>query len=587
MKKSALFVLSLMLLITAFLAGCSDKTANPTPTTTTAPVESVATSAPTPTPKPEGPQPGGTITYGFTQPFKGVFDPAWYGGEDDSLVLGFMADSFFKTGDDLKTYPNLAEWKESADHKVFTFSIKKGVKWHNGDELTVEDWKFALEVIASKEYTEAKGSRYSNVEMIQGVEEYRDGKAKEISGIKVIDPYTIEITVKEAAVNTLDNLWNYPMNKKYFTGVAIKDMPNSDQVRKNPIGLGPFKVKKIQPGEFVELVRNDDYWQGKPLLDGVVYKVVDGALATSLLEKGEIDIMQIPNSQYKDVEKLANVEIKKEPSLSFSYIGFKLGKWDKKNEKIVVDPKSKFADKKLRQAMYYSLDRQGLIDAFSNGLGVPVSVPMPTVSWAMVPTDQINNYAYDPDKAKKMLDEAGYKDINGDGMREDPQGKKLTINFDAMSGSEIAEPRAQAIIQMFREVGLDVKLNGGALKEMNTFYDLVENDDPSVELFMGAWIMASDPDPSGLWRSNDFWNFPRWFTPESEKLISEGIGEKAFDQNYRKQVYADWQKIVNEEVPMMYLNAPIDVNVINKRLQGVHTNSFGNQTDVHKWWVKQ
>ncbi|MBU7317755.1 oligopeptide ABC transporter substrate-binding protein [Paenibacillus oleatilyticus] len=578
MEKKASMILSALLLLAVSLTGCTDKAPEGTDTPKKVEENKAATSEP---------KPGGIVKYGYTQPFKGVLDRAFYGGQDDDLILRFMMDDLLKTGDDLKTYPNIAEWTESDDHKTFTFKIKPGVKWHNGDELTMEDWKFALETIAHKDYTAAGGSRYSNVEMVVGVEDYREGKAKDIAGIKLIDNYTMSVTVKSAAPNTISNLWSYPMPKKYFAGVAVKDMLNSDQVRKKPIGIGPFKVKKIQPGEYVEMERFDDYWGGKPLLDGVIYKVVAGNMATSLLENGEIDIMEVPNSQFKDVEKLKNVNIDKQDALSYAYIGFKLGTWDKKSEKIVANPKSKFADKRLRQAMYYALDRQALIDAFANGLSKTISAPMPGVSWAKIPDDQLNPYEYNPDKAKKLLDEAGYKDTNGDGLREDPQGNKLTFNFDAMSGTEVAAPRAQTMMQMWKDVGLDVKLNGGALKEFNAFYDVVENDDPSVELFAGAWSLASDPDPKALWKSNVLWNFPRWNSAESDRLIDEGISEKAFDQNYRKEVYHKWQKLVNEEVPMMFLYSPIDVTVSNKRLQNVKANSFTNQIDVHKWWVTQ
>lgn len=81
------------------------------------------------------------------------------------------------------------------------------------------------------------------------------------------------------------------------------------------------------------------------------------------------------------------------------------------------------------------------------------------------------------------------------------------------------------------------------------------------------------------------WNFPRWFTDESDRLIKEGIGEKAFDFETRKQIYIDWQKIVNEELPMIFMYSPVDLNAVNKRLGGVHVNAFSNQVDVHLWHI--
>jgi peptide/nickel transport system substrate-binding protein len=442
------------------------------------------------------PKAGGTVTYGYSSPFQGLFEPAFYEGEDDYNVLQFTTEAMFTIEDDLTTVPNIATWQESEDHKVFTFKIKPGIRWHNGDELTVEDWKFALETIASPDYT---GSRYYSVEMIQGVETYHSGKAKEISGIKIVDPYTIRITMTAARVNTIDNLWPYPMNKKYFMGVAVKDMPTSDQVRKHPIGIGPFVVTDVQPGTVVEMKRFDDYYQGKALLDGVVYKVLDEKLIASLFEQGEVDVETAPRDAYESLSKLDNVNLIQTPELSYEYIGFKFGHWDDDKQKIVMD-NPKFKDKKLRQAMYYALDRQGIINSFSYGLGRLIETPIPGSSWAKIPNSEINTYSYSPEKASELLDEAGYTDIDGDGMREDPQGKKFVIHYDAMIGSTMAEPRTAAIIQNWRDVGLDVQLNGGALKELNTFYDAVENDDPSIELFNGVWGLASDPDPSGLWR---------------------------------------------------------------------------------------
>ncbi|WP_379156001.1 oligopeptide ABC transporter substrate-binding protein [Paenibacillus sp. sgz5001063] len=531
----------------------------------------------------EVPVAGGTITYGYSSPFQGLFDPAFYEGEDDSQVLEFITEPMFKLNDDLTTVPGIASWQESEDHTVFTFKIKAGIHWHNGDELTVEDWKFALETIASPEYS---GSRYYSVEMIKGVEAYHKGEAKAISGIKVIDPYTLRITMNGVRVNALDNLWSYPMNKKVFSGIAVKDMPDSDPVRKHPVGIGPFEVTNIKPGELVEMKRFDDYYQGKALLDGVQYKVFDDKEILNLLYENQVDMASVPRDAYASLKGLDQVEVLESPELSYEYIGFKLGYWDQENQHIVMN-NPKFADKRLRQAMYYALDRKGIIDQYSYGLGNLIETPVPSTSWAKIPDADINTYAYNPDTAKALLDEAGYVDRDGDGMREDPKGNTFVINYDAMTGTTTAEARTQAILQNWREVGLDVRLNGGRLKELNEFYEAVENDDPSVELFNGVWGLASDPDPSGLWRATDLWNYTRYSSKRSEDLIREGVGIKSYDKEHRKQVYYEWQKLINEEVPMIFFAERTNITAVNKRLQNVRVNSMSIIIEPQTWWIKE
>ncbi|WP_339318213.1 oligopeptide ABC transporter substrate-binding protein [Paenibacillus sp. FSL R10-2734] len=529
------------------------------------------------------PQAGGVVTYGFSSPFIGLFEPAFYEGEDDFHVLEFITEPMITVNDELLTVPNIASWQESDDHKVFTFKIKPGIRWHNGDELTVEDWKFAIETIASPDYT---GSRYYSVEMIQGAEAYHKGEAKAISGLKVIDPYTLRITVTAARVNTIDNLWPYPMNKRYYTGVAVKDMPQSDQMRKSPIGIGPFEVEHIQPGDKVEMKRFDQYYKGKALLDGILYKAFDDKEVAKRFKQGEIDIEAAPRDAYDDLNKLENVNILQIAELGYEYIGFKFGHWDTKTEKIVMD-NPKFEDKRLRQAMYYALDREGIIKTYSYGLAEPIETPISSTSWAKIPDTEINAYPYNPDKAKELLDEAGFLDLDGDGLREDPKGQKLTIHFDSMMGSQNSELRTEVILGDWRDVGLDVQLNGGALKDFDTFYDAVESDDPSIELFYGVWGLASDPDPTGLWRENDLWNYPRWSSERNEELIREGVSMKAYDREYRKEIYYEWQKLVNEEVPMIFFAERKTIIPVNKRLQGVRVNSISTIIDPYKWWIKE
>ncbi len=526
------------------------------------------------------PKKGGTVTFAFTQPFQGLLDRGFYEGEDDEKILRFITDSLVDTNDELQPEPGLADFEVDKEKNTVTFTLKDGITWHDGEPLTTEDVAYAYEVIAHPDY---EGMRYTNVNMIEGVEAYNKGKVDSISGIEIVDEKTIVLTLTDVAPNTISNLWSYPMPKHHYEGIEVADLPESDAVRKNPIGTGPFKVKNIVPGEMVEMEKYADYWQGEPYLDGVVYKVIDASVATGSLKNGEIDIMQAPSSQYPEIKKLDNVEAIEEPALSFNYIGFKLGHWDAEKGVNVMDNK-KFQNKQLRKAMAYAIDIQGILDSFSNGLGEVIGAPVPPVSWAYADQSELEQYNYDPEKAKELLDEAGYVDVNDDGWREDPDGKEFTVNFDTMSGSDISEPRAQYILQNWQDVGINAKLNGG-LKEFNLFYDVLEKDEPSVETFMGAWGLASDPDPTGLWKSDSVSNYARWVNEESDKLIEKGLSDEAFDQEYRKNVYVEWQKLINDELPNIFLYAPVDVYAVNKRLQNVHTNSFTSQQNTHLWWV--
>lgn len=572
MKKSALWLVSLVMIMSLFLAACSGDKKSSTEPKDNAGKETGEVKS------------GGKVTFGYSQPFKGVLSYAYYEGEDDANALQFMHEGLIATNDQLQPEPNLADWTLSDDHLKLTFNIKKGVKWHDGVELKAEDMEYAWYLIADPTY---EGPRFANVEMIKGAQEYKDGKAKTIEGIKVIDDYTIEVTVKEPSVNLLDNIWSIPEPKHYYGDISSKELPNADQVRKNPIGVGPFKVKNIVPGEMIEFERFDDYWRGPAKLDGVVYKIIDGSLAQGLIENGEIDVMLAPSDQWEQIKALPNINPVTIDAMSYSYIGIDLGHYDNKAGKVVMD-NPKFQDKRVRQALAYALDRQAFVDAFRNGLGKPLNVPFPSVSWAKIDDSEINTYDFDPEKAKSLLDEAGYKDVDGDGFREDPNGKPFTVNFDAMSGAETSEARAQFVIQSWQEVGVNAKLNGGSLKDFNLFYDSIDADDPSVETFHGAWGLSADPDPSGIWLSTDKWNMGRWLSEESDALIKKGV-QFPEDPNkdvieYRKEVYAEWQKLVNEELPVIFFEQREDAWAINKRVGGVKVTPFGTD-EFYNWHI--
>ncbi|MBL5766791.1 oligopeptide ABC transporter substrate-binding protein [Bacillus sporothermodurans] len=494
----------------------------------------------------------------------------------------FFDDDLIKYDDQLKAQPNIASW-ETKDNKVYKFTFKKGVKWHNGEELTVDDWIFAIETLANKDY---EGPRYENVKNIEGAPAYRNKKAKTITGLKKIDDYNIEITFDKARVNNLENLWTHPMSRKEFEGIAVKDMMSSPQVRQKPIGTGPFKVNKIVPGESIEFVRNEDYWQGKPHIEKIILKVIDPSLVVGELKNEKLDLTKFHMSIYDEVKKLNNVEVLKAPGLSYFYVGFRLGTWDGDKNKNVMNF-DKYQNKKLRQAMAYAINREEWTKAFFFGLGKPVNRPVPSAHWIAADNSELpNQYEYDPEKAKKLLDEAGYKDTNGDGFREDPNGKEFVVNFSHYAtDNPTFESRAKALTQYWEAVGLKTKLK---MIDSNLYYDMLDKADKSLEVFYGGWSTGTDPDPSGLWTSDALWNYPRWVNEQNDKLLADALDVKIVgtDQEKRKQLYVEWQKLVNEELPMIPIGETDEVYAVSKRLKGVKLDVSGTNRP-HEWWIEQ
>ncbi|GHH98480.1 oligopeptide ABC transporter substrate-binding protein [Neobacillus kokaensis] len=570
-KKSMLMLAVLMLVLSAFLAACSGSDKAGTKKEDDNKGKSGETAG--------EPQDGGTLVYALDSAPEGKFNYAFYGTATDAEVIDFFDENLIDYDEHLKAQPHIASWK-TEDNKVFDFEIKKGVKWQNGDELSVKDWEFALYTIADKEY---EGPRFDNVRNILGAQAYHDKKADKIEGIKVIDDYHIQITFDKARVNNLDNLWTYPMNRTAFKGIAVKDMMSSEVVRTKPVGLGPFKVTKIVPGESIEMERFDEYFGGKPHIEKVVVKVIDPSLSVGELKNGTLDMTSFHPSIIDQVKALDNVNAITYPGVSYYYVGFRLGTWD--GEKNVMNDQ-KYQNVKLREAMFYAINREEWVKAFFFGVGKPVNRPIPTNHWIAADNKDLEQFAYDPEKAKQLLDEAGYKDKNGDGFREDPNGKEFVVNFSHYATQNPTfEARAKALTQYWEAVGLKTKLT---MTDVNLYYDMLEKADKSVEVFFGGWSTGSDPDPTPLWGSKALWNYPRWVNADSDKLLDQAldISIVGTDDQKRKDLYVQWQKLFMKELPVLPIAELEETMAVAKRVQGV-TFDVSGMNRPNNWWIKQ
>src|SRR5699024_4206030 len=315
-----------------------------------------------------------------------------------------------------------------------------------------------------------------------------------------------------------------------------------------PIGFGPYKVANIVPGESVEYEAFEDYFEGAPNIDRIVVERVPTSGIVEALRSGDFDVTwNMPANLYDSFEEgIPGYTTLGSPGQSYDYISFKVGEWDAEEGKNVYNPDAKMADKSLRQAMGYALDIDAVGEEFYDGLRYRAdSHIIPNFGDFYNP--DLEGYPHDPEKAEELLDEAGYVDQDGDGMREDPDGEQLAINYAARAGSDAAEPIALYYIQAWNEIGLDVQLLEGRLHETNSFYDRVQADDPAIDVHEGGWSTGSDPNPEGLYGPSAAFNFSRFVDEENTQYFEDMSSEESYDTDYHLNVFHEWQEYFMED----------------------------------------
>lgn len=534
----------------------------------------------------------GTLKVGLTSdtPFEGTLNFNLYQGNPDFEVISLFDEPVFTMDEDFQyTNDGAMQYEVNEDDNTITFTLREGITWHDGEPMTIEDYVYSYEVIGDPEYPGIRGAT-DGFTLLEGYNEYKAGDADEISGIEVVDDHTAVFTYTELAPSlTAGGIWAYVMPEHHYEGVEIADMAEAPQTRENPLGFGPYKVESITPGESVVMTKFEDYWRGEPQLDGIELSVVAPTSAANAMETGDIDVaINFPTDQFPDVEGMEGVEWLANIEGSYTYIGFKLGEWNEEEGRVDYKPEEmKMGDKELRRAMWHAMDNNAVGERFYNGLRWKATTLI-TPYHANWHNDEVEVPGYDPEKAKQILDEAGYKDTDGDGFREDPDGEPLEINFASMSGGDIAEPLTNYYIQSWKEVGLNVQKTNGRLIEFNTFYDMVENDDEAIDIYQGAWGVGSDVDPYGLYGPDVPFNYPRYETEESTKLMEDGNSPEAMDIETRKGIYNEWQELMVEEMPVIPTLYRAEVEPVNERVVNYGIEIEDNEETLpYQWGISE
>lgn len=520
---------------------------------------------------------GGTLKVGLVSdsPFKGIFNGYLYTDNTDSLIMKYTMNGAFPIDADFKLIADSDETpiKLSIDKeaKTVNYTINPKFKWSNGDPVTTADIVKSYEIVANQQYIlTAKSARYdSDMKVIEGIEDYNAGKADKISGLEVIDDANMKIHIKQLTPNMLwgGGFISEFVNAKQYEGIAMDKVTESDALRKNPLSYGPYVIKDIIQGEKVIFEANPYYYKGEPKVKKVEIEIVPPSQQVAAMQAGKYDILFNAQADvFPQLEELDNIKIATRMDLYMSYLGFKQGKWDSANNKVIVDPDAKMNDVNLKKAMAYAIDNNALGEKFYNGLRFNAVSPIPPV-FSTLHDPQMTGYEYDLEKAKSLLEEAGYKDVNGDGVREGKDGKEFKINFAMMSGSEIQEPLSQYYMQQWKEIGLDVELVDGRLLDFNIFYDRLTADDPGIDAFMAAFGLASDPNPSGLYSSEAPFNLSRYTSQTLDDALKALGTEEAMDPEKMPALYHNFEKVFFDEAPSIPQANRVEFLPVNKRVK--------------------
>lgn len=469
-------------------------------------------------------------------------------------ICNFIYNGLVKYDKDYNIVGDLAEsWEISKDNLTITFHLRDDVKWQDGALFTSEDVMFTYETIIDEKTPTAYAGDYLLV---------KEARAS--------DPYTFEVTYHEPFAPALIS-WSMWILPKHL--LAGKDITKSDLSR-DPVGMGPYHFLKWKTGEKIELTSNHNYFEGRPYIDKVIYRIIPD-MATMFLElkAGGVDWMGLSPIQYErqtDDEKFKrNFKKYKYLANGYSYLGFNLN-----------DPK--FTDKRVRKAISYAIDKQEIIDIVLLGLGEVATGPYKPGTWQYNP--DVERYEYDPEKANELLSEAGWEDTDGDGII-DKDRVPFEFTIITNQGNELRAKSAEIIQARLKDVGIEVKIR---IIEWAAF--LSEFVEPrKFEAMILGWNILQDPDLYDVWHSSktgpDELNHVSFENAEVDRLLEEG--RKVFDQQKRKKYYFRIQEILADEAPYVFLYVPQTLPVVHARFHGIEPAPAGISYNFNEWYVPE
>jgi ABC-type transport system substrate-binding protein len=491
---------------------------------------------------------GGNILKYALQTNPTNLDPARVEDGDTIDLLQNIFEGLVQWNEKSEIVPNLAEkWDVSPDGKVYTFHLKDNVKFHNGRKLVAADFVYSMTRALQKETRSATAMVYLND--IVGAKALNDGVSHELPGVKAVDENTLQITLDNRHPYFLGKL-TYPTGWAYCKEEIEKNGNTFNE--KTMIGTGPFKLQSYQSGYAVVLKANDDYHQGRPVLDGIERPVKTDTFARqTAYESGELHFTDVQRGELERIKKDAALsgQLKQFNRANIYYLAL---------NQLAFPP---FKDKRVRQAFAHAINKDSLIQIALKGIGikangiVPPGVPGQNPSFA--------GLDYDPAKARTLLAQAGYS--GGKGF------PKLVISY--RQGWAHIDDGANVIRNELKEnLGIDIDL-----RKVEWGQFLTERRNGTMPCFHLRWAadyLDEQDFLSLMLRTGSEENKVGYSNPEFDKLCDQADVEA--DPAKRAELYAKAEKIVVDDAPWVCLYFLPDVELHKPGVKGIRDSLMGH-----------
>ena len=486
-----------------------------------------------------------------------ILDPALSTDIYAVTIIQQLFDGLVQFDKDLNVIPAIAKsWKISPDGLTYTFFLREGVKFHNGREVTARDFVYSFTRILDPE---TKSSSFDFFTRILGAKEFIGRKTKEVNGLIAEDKYTLKIMLSEPYTPFISIL--------AMKGAKVVPREEIEKLGanfgKSPIGTGPFRFVSTKEDEEIILEANPDYFEGRPYLDKIIFKIFHGSPLEDIFRnfvEGTLEETGIPFKEFRDPSKLKNFYIVRKPILSLRFYGMQ----------IKTKP---FDNKKIRQAINFAINKEQIDQEAFQGMDhitdriIPMG--MPGSSTAKIP------YPYNPKRAKELLLQAGY-----------PGGKGIPpIEFWSASKAEMTRKELEIVKSNLASIGITLQIrtetNWRKFEETMISY--------KTPIFRYAWY-ADIPDPDNflgiLFYSKSKYNFMGYRNPEVDRLLDRA--RVARDYLKRMEMYRKVEEIVLEEAPIVPTINHLFQIAYQPYVRGIAVNALGGPyIPMKKIWLKK